>query len=188
MPSLCSIAGVVITALVLGVAAPVGAELRVSTLDVFLNDHEVTAHVVLLGAVPPEFHESLHSGVPTHVRMTIELWQFNRLRPDRRVSRLSLERVLTYNVVTKEYKVSSLKGETRTPYTTRELRDAQRVLSEARGTKLTAATALDASEIFYVRVFAETALNGDASWVARMSGTAEQTTRQSEYRNLLRVQ
>ena len=174
-------------ALVLGGAVVASAELRVSTLDVFLNDHEVTAHVVLLGAVPAEFHESLHSGVPTFVRLTIELWQFNRLRPDRRVSRLALERALTYNVVTKEYKVS-YKGETRPPYTTRELRDAQRVLSEARGTKLTPATALDHSEIFYVRVFAETALNGDASWVARMSGTAEQTSRQSEYRNLLRAQ
>ena len=188
MRRLSSFAGVAVTALVIGAATPVGAELRVTTLDVFLNDHEVTAHVVLLGAVPPDFYESLHSGVPTHVRLTIELWQFNRLRPDKRLSRLSIERILTYNVVTKEYKVSSVKGETRTPYTTRELRDAQRVLSEARGTKLTPATALDASEIFYVRVHAETALNGDASWVARMSGTAEQTTRQSEYRNLLRVQ
>jgi hypothetical protein len=164
------------------------AELRISDLDVFLNDLEVTAHVVLLGAVPNEFHESLHSGVPTHVKITIELWQFNRLRPDRRLSRAIIERTLTYNVVTKEYKVAGLKGDSRPPYVTRELRDAQRVLSEARGTKLTSAVNLDPSEIIYVRVHAETALNGDNSWVARMSGTAEQTSRQSEYRTLLRAQ
>jgi hypothetical protein len=188
MRRLGSLVPVLVGALVLVAVGRAGAELRVSTLDVFLNDHEVTAHVVLLGALPPEYHESLHSGIPTHVRFTIELWQFNRLRPDRRLSRLFFERVLTYNVVTKEYKVTSVKGETRPPYTTRELRDAQRVISEARGTKLTPAPSLDPAEIFYVRVHAETALNGDASWVARMSGTAEQTVRQSEYRSLLRIQ
>jgi len=32
---------------------PAQAELRVSELDVFLNDHEVTVHAVLLGAIPP---------------------------------------------------------------------------------------------------------------------------------------
>jgi hypothetical protein len=39
-----------------------------------------------------------------------------------------------------------------------------------------------------VRVRAETALNGENSFVTRMAGTAEQTMRQSEYRTLLRVQ
>lgn len=36
-------------AMVLAFAAPARAELRISDLDVFLNDHEVTVHVVLLG-------------------------------------------------------------------------------------------------------------------------------------------
>jgi hypothetical protein len=177
-----------LAAVLLAAAPPAGAELRITDLDVFLNDYEVTAHVVLLGAIPSEFHESLHSGVPTHVRFTIELWQYNFMRPDRRLLRTLIERTLTYNVVTKEYKVTHLKGEPRAPYTTRELRDAQRVLSEARNTKLMPVTSLNPTEVFYLRVYAETALNGDASWVARMSGTAEQTSRQSEYRTLTRVQ
>ena len=39
-------------ALTLAAAAPARAELRISDLDVFLNDHEVTVHVVLLGSLP----------------------------------------------------------------------------------------------------------------------------------------
>ena len=39
-------------AMVLAVAAPARAELRISDLDVFLNDQEVTVHIVLLGALP----------------------------------------------------------------------------------------------------------------------------------------
>jgi hypothetical protein len=37
-------------------------------------------------------------------------------------------------------------------------------------------------------VHAETALNGENSFVSRMAGTAEQTMRQSEYRTLVPVQ
>ena len=177
-----------VLALALAVAAPAAAELRISDLDVFLNDHEVTVHVILLGAVPLEFHESLHSGIPAHVKYSIELWQYNRLRPDRRLHRAVVERALSYNVVTKEYKVTTLRGEKRAPHSTRELRDAQRVISEARGIKLTPAITLDPADIFYVRIHAQAALNGENSWVARMSGAAMQTSRQSDYRSILRVQ
>jgi Domain of unknown function (DUF4390) len=165
--------------------SPVRAELRISDLDVYLNDHEVTVHIVLLGAIPTEFLEGLHSGISAHLRVVIELFRYNRLRPDRRVNRAILERTLTYNVVTKEYKVTLGPNEHRPPTTTRELRHAERILSEARGVKLTPADTLDASEIYYVRVNAETALNGDTSWVARMSGLSERTSRQSDYRTLL---
>jgi hypothetical protein len=68
------------------------------------------------------------------------------------------------------------------------MRDALRVLSELRGLKLTPAGAMDPAEIIYVRVHAETALNGENSFVSRMAGTAEQTMRQSEYRTLVPVQ
>lgn len=164
---------------------PAQAELRISDLDVYLNDHEVTVHVVLLGVIPVEYLESLHSGIPAHLRVTVELFRYNRLRPDRRVDRAILERTVTYNVVTKEYKVTPGPTERRPPTTTRELRDAERVLSEARGVKLTPATSLDAAEIYYVRVNAETAVNGDSSWVARMSGLAERTSRRSDYRTVV---
>lgn len=168
--------------------APAGAELRINDLDVFLNDHEVTVHVVVIGVVPPTFHEGIESGIPAHVRFTIELWQYNRLWRDRLLTTKVLERHLTYNLVTKEYKIAFLQGETRPGYTTRDLRDAQRVLSEARSAKLTPASSIDNEDVIYVRVRVETALNGENTFVARMAGLAEQTLIQSDYRTLRRIQ
>lgn len=168
--------------------APGRAELRISDLDVFLNDQEVTVHVVVLDAVPPAFVESIQSGIPAHVRFTVELWQYNRFWRDRRLMMKVVERNLDYNVVTKEYKVAVVEGEGRAPYVTRDLRDAQRLLSEVRGLKLTPATSLDLTDVFYVRVLAETALRGENTFLARMAGTAEQTLRQSDYRTIMRVQ
>ena len=95
---------------------------------------------------------------------------------------------LEYNVVSKEYKVAAVNGETLGPYVTRDLRDAQRVLSEVRALKLTPATSLEATDIFYVRVYAETALRGENTFLTRMSGGAEQTLRQSDHRTIMRVQ
>jgi uncharacterized protein DUF4390 len=173
--------------LLLAGAAPARADLRISDLDIYLNDHEVTVRVVLLDAIPPGFHEGLQSGIPAHVRFTIELWQYNRLWRDRLVQSVRIERQLAYNAVTKEYKVIALKGETFVPYGTRDLRDAQRVFSEVRALKLGAA-AVSPAEIFYIRVQAEAALNGENTFVTRMAGTAEQTERQSEYRTIQRMQ
>jgi hypothetical protein len=180
----------VLVAIFLTLAAPSAApaELRISDLDVFLNDHEVTVHVVVLGALPAGFHEGLQSGVPAHVRLTVELWQYHRLWPNKLVAAKTVERALDYNVVSKEYRVASMKGETRPAYTTRDLRDAQRVLSELRSLKLGPASQLDASEVFFVRVFAETALRGEYTFVSRMAGTAEQVERRSDYRTIQRAQ
>src|SRR5213592_4326180 len=100
-------------ALALAIAAPARAELRISDLAVFLNDHEVTVHVVLLGAVPDAFQEGIQSGIPAHVRFTVELWQYNRHWRDQRLTVQLVERSLVYNVVTKEFRVTSLKGEVR---------------------------------------------------------------------------
>lgn len=171
------------------VAAPLPApgELRISDLDVFLNDHEVTVHVVALGTLPAALHEGLQSGVVAHVRFTVELWQYIRFWRDRLVSSKVVERTLEYNVVTKEYKIATLRGETRAPYTTRDLRDAQRVLSEIRALKLAAAADLPTSEIFYVGVLAESALRGENTLITRMNGTATQTSRRSDYRTILRA-
>ena len=174
--------------LLLAGAAPAGADLRISDLEIYLNDHEITVRVVLLDAIPPTFHEGLESGIPTHVRFTIELWQYNRLWRDRLVHSVLIERQLAYNTVTKEYKITALKGETQPPYGTRDLRDAQRVFSEVRALKLGPAAALSPTEVFYIRVMAEAALNGENTFVTRMAGTAEQTERQSEYRTIQRMQ
>jgi hypothetical protein len=178
----------VAAALALAVAAPARAELRISDLDVYLNDHEVTVHVVLLGALPEGLNEGIQSGIPAHVRLVIELWQYQRMRPDRMLITKTIERSLTYNVVTREFKVATVQGETRPVFTTRDLRDAQRVLSDIRGVKMTPAATLDPTAVIYVRVQAETALNGENTFVARMNGTAEHTERQSDYRTIQRVQ
>jgi hypothetical protein len=178
-----------LAALIVAAAATAAvADLRISDLDVFLNDHEITVNVAVVGALAPEFHEGLQSGIPAHVRYTIELWRYSRYWRDSLVLTKVVERALAYNVLTKEYKVSVVQGERRPSYVTRDLRDAQRVLSEVRGLKLTPAGAVDPAEIIYVRAHAEAALNGDNSFVTRMAGTAGQATRQSEYRTLLRVQ
>ena len=177
-----------LTVLVLAAATPAAADLRISDLDVFLNDHELTVNVSLLGAVPGAFQEGIQSGIPAHIRYTVELWQYNRYWRDVRLLARVVERQLTYNVVTKEYKVTSLQGETRAPHVTRDQRDAQRVLSELRSLKLTPAATMNPSDVIYVRVHAEAALNGENSFVTRMAGTAEETMRQSEYRTITRVQ
>jgi Domain of unknown function (DUF4390) len=175
-------------AMVLAVAAPARAELRISDLDVFLNDHEVTVHVVLLGVLPGGLHEGIQSGIPAHVRLDIELWQYQRVLPDRMLVAKTVERTLTYNLVTREFKVAALKGEARLAHTTRDLRDAQRVLSDIRGVKMMPVASLDPAAVIYVRVNATTALNGENTFLARMNGTAEQTSRQSDYRTIQRVQ
>src|SRR2546430_12696371 len=148
-------------ALALAIAAPARAELRISDLDVFLNDHEVTVHVVLFGAVPDAFQEGIQGGIPTHVRFTVELWQYKRYWPDQRLTTKLVERSLVYNVVTKEFRVASLKGEARPVHITRDVRDAQRGLSELRGLKMTPARPPDPSAAVYIRVNAEAALNGE---------------------------
>src|SRR2546429_6997913 len=143
MRAACLTRSLLAAALALGVTAPARAELRVSDLDVFLNDQEVTVHVVLLGAVPDAFQEGIQGGIPTHVRFTVELWHYKRYWPDQRLTRKVVERSLVYNVVTKEFKVASLSGETRPVHITRAVRDAHPALSERGGLKMPPPSAPD---------------------------------------------
>jgi len=151
------------------------AEVRISNLAVFLNDYDVTVTVVLFGAVPSALHESLHTGIATHVRYYVELWQHTRMGVDRRLQARMVERQLTYNVLTKEYKVAPLKGEQREALLTKDLREAQRVISELRVGQLAPVAALDKQELYYVRVRSDVSLGGVNSWFARMTGEAEET-------------
>jgi hypothetical protein len=161
----------------LATAAPAGAELRISDLSVFLNDYDLTVEVVLLDAIPTAFHEGLQSGIPAHIRFNVELWQYRRFwrGGDRRVEQRLIERQLTYNLVTKEYKVAFTAGEKREPYVTKDAREAQRVASDLRGLKLSPASALDPNELYFVRVRADVSRSGANSWFARMIGEAEET-------------
>ncbi|GEM_PF-761521 len=156
--------------------APAGAELRFSDRpEIFLNDFDLTVQVVLLGALPPSFQESLQSGVPTHIRFYVELWQHSRFWFNQRLQARLVERQLTYNVVTKEYKVASVAGEEHEPYVTKDLREAQRVASELRGFKLGPVSGLEPRELYFVRVRADVSLNGVNSFLARLTGDAEET-------------
>src|SRR5438034_1632127 len=92
MRAACLTRSLLAAALALGVTAPARAELRISDLDVFLNDQEVTVHVVLLGAVPDAFQEGIQGGIPTHVRFTVELWHYKRYWPDQRLTTKVVER------------------------------------------------------------------------------------------------
>jgi hypothetical protein len=166
---------VVATLWALALESPATAELRISNLSVFLNDFDVTVNVVLLGALPETMRESLHSGIATHVRLYVELWQQNRFFADRRIQTRTIERQLTYNVLSKEYRVVSLSGEQREPYVTKDLREAQRVISEARVHNLAPATSLSRWEIYYVRVRSDVSQGGVNSWIARFAGDAEET-------------
>jgi hypothetical protein len=151
------------------------AEVRISNLAVLLNDYDVTVTVVLFGAVPSALHESLHTGIAAHVRYYVELWQHTRMGVDRRLQARMVERQLTYNVLTKEYKVAPLKGEQREPLLTKDLREAQRVISELRVGQLAPVAALDKQELYYVRARSDVSLGGVNSWFARMTGEAEET-------------
>jgi hypothetical protein len=86
-----------------------------------------------------------------------------------------VERQLTYNVLTKEYKVLALSGEQREPYVTKDLREARRVVSEARVHNLAPATSLSRFELYYVRVRSDVSQGGVNSWIARFAGDAEET-------------
>ena len=59
---------------------------------------------MLLGAISRAFQESLHSGIPTHVRFTSSSGSTALLAGPPAADRM-VERQLTYNVLTKEYKV-----------------------------------------------------------------------------------
>jgi uncharacterized protein DUF4390 len=168
-PALLS--AVILSALAL--AAPARADLRIGNLDVFLNDFDVTVQGVLLGAVPSTLTESLHSGVPVHVRFVVELWQ-QRFR-NRLLQSRTIERQVTYNPATKEYKVVSLGGEEREAFMTKQFREAQRVVSELRAGKLAPDAALDPQELYFIRVRADVSLNGVNSWIARFSGEAAES-------------
>jgi hypothetical protein len=170
----CAVLALAAVSLVLD-PTPARAEVRISNLSVFFNDYDVTVQVVLLGAVPESMHEGLQTGIATHVRFYVELWQYSSWGVDRRLQARTIERQLTYNVLTKEYKVVSLGGEHREPVITKDLREAQRVVSELRAEKLAPATSLDSKALYYVRVRSDVSLGGVNSWLARVTGDAEET-------------
>lgn len=168
------VVGLVALAIAVGPASA-AAELRIGNLNVFLNDLDLTVELVLLESIPFAFHESLQSGIPVRARIVVELWRYSRYWVDSRIEARTLERQLTYNVLAKEYKVVSTEGEQREPYLTKDLREAQRVLSDVRALKLAPGSELHPRELFYVRARAEVSVGGPNTFFARLFGQAEET-------------
>jgi hypothetical protein len=144
----------------LGWAGP----LRISNLVVTNSDRTLLVSAVLLGSLPEEVVEGLGTGIPAAVRFQIELWQHNAWWVDRRIAAKIVERQLAYDVLTKEYRVSALQGEEREPYVTRELWEAERVLSQVRNLRLVSIASLRGEELYYVRVRADVRSAPDSSF------------------------
>ena len=141
--------------LVAGAASGAVAPLRISNLVVTNSDSTLLVTLVLLGAMPDGIVEGLGTGIPAGVRFQLELWQYNSWWVDRRVVAKLVERRVVYDVLTKEFRVSPVQGEEREPYVTRDVWEAERVLSEIRAFKLTPMTHLNLDDLYYVRVRAE---------------------------------
>jgi len=138
-----------------GTAPGAGAPLRISNLVVTNSDSTLLVDLVLLGTMPDGIVEGLGTGIPAAVRFQLELWQYNSWWVDRRVVAKLVERQVVYDVLTKEFRVSPVQGEEREPYVTRDVWEAERVLSEIRAFKLTPMTHLKLDDLYYVRVRAE---------------------------------
>ncbi|MGH7264385.1 MAG: DUF4390 domain-containing protein [Candidatus Rokuibacteriota bacterium] len=129
--------------------------LRISNLVVTNTDRILLVNAVLLGSLPETVVEGLGTGMSATVRFQVELWQHNSWWVDRRIAAKILERKVVYDVLTKEYRVSAVQGEERDPYVTRDIWEAERVVSEVRALRLAPISSLRAQDLYYVRVRAE---------------------------------
>ena len=142
------------------------AGLRIADLVVANSEEDLMVHAVLLGPMPPAMLEGLASGIPATVRFTVELWQYSRLWFNRFLATKIIERTVSYDVLTKEYRISSVKGEERPPHITKTLAEAQRALTTLRNIRLVPIATLTPDELYYVRVRGE-AQSAQDSAIAR---------------------
>ncbi|HEV8676121.1 MAG TPA: DUF4390 domain-containing protein [Methylomirabilota bacterium] len=129
--------------------------LRISNLVVTNSDKTLLVNMVLLGSLPEAVVEGLGTGIPATVRFQVELWQYNSWWVDRRIAATILERQVVYDVLTKEYRVSAVQGEERDPYVTRDIWEAERILSEVRTLRLAPISSLRGQDLYYVRARAD---------------------------------
>lgn len=129
--------------------------LRISNLVVTNSDNTLQVDLVLLGSLPDGVVAGLGTGIPASVRFQVELWQYNAWWVDRRLTAKLVERQVAFDVLTKEYRVSAIQGEQREPYVTRDVWEAERVLSEIHGLALTPMASLSGDDLYYVRVRGE---------------------------------
>jgi Domain of unknown function (DUF4390) len=162
------LAGALGLLLAAGPAGSAGAPFRISNLVVTSSDSVLLVNLVLLGVMPNGIVEGLGTGIPAAVRFQLELWQYSSWWVDRRVVAKLVERQVVYDVLTKEFRVSAVQGEEREPYVTRDVWEAERVLSEIRAFKLTPMSHLNLDDLYYVRVRAEVRSGAPDSSVSRL--------------------
>src|SRR5262245_38142469 len=131
------------------------APLRISNLVVTNSERTLLVHLVLLGSLPEAIVEGLGTGIPANVRFQVELWQSVSWWVDRRIAARILERQVVYDVLTKEYRVTAVQGEERDPYVTRDIWEAERVLSEVRSLRLFPIASLKVEDLYYVQAKAD---------------------------------
>src|SRR5262249_48831158 len=129
--------------------------LRISNLAVTNSEKTLLVAMVLLGSLPDGVVEGLGAGIPATLRYPVELWQYDRWWLNRRIAAKILERQVVYDVLTKEYRVSAMQGEEREPYVTRDIWEAERVMSEVRTLPLVPIGSLSGQELYYVRARAD---------------------------------
>ena len=150
--------GALAVAVGLGLLVPTpgwGGSPRVSNLVVTNSENALVVSAVLLGSLPDGIVEGLGTGISATVRFQVELWQHNAWWVDRRIAAKLVERQVVYDILTKEYRVSAVQGEEREPYVTRDVWEAERILSELRAVRLAQVATLKADELYYVRIRAE---------------------------------
>jgi hypothetical protein len=131
------------------------APLRISNLVVTNSERTLLVHLVLLGSLPEAIVEGLATGIPANVKFQVELWQSVSWWVDRRIAARIVERQVVYDVLTKEYRVTAVQGEERDPYVTRDIWEAERVLSEVRGLRLFPIASLKVEDLYYVQARAD---------------------------------
>jgi len=149
--ALAIVGGLLLLASAPGWAGP----LKISNLVVTNSDRALLVNMVLLGSLPEGVVEGLGTGIAATVRFQVELWQYNNWWFDRRVAVKVLERQVVYDVLTKEYRVTAVQGEEREPYVTRDIWEAERVLSEVRAMRLVPITSLRGQDLYFVRARAD---------------------------------
>lgn len=141
------------------------AGLKIADLVVTNSEESLGVHAVLIGPMPTQMLEALETGIPATIRFTVELWQYSRFWFDRLIGTKLIERTVTYDVLTKEYRVTTVKGEERPPQITKTLSEAQRAMTTLREPNLVRFSTLKPDELYYVRMRGEVQSAQDSSIV-----------------------
>lgn len=130
-------------------------EARITNLIITNNDEDIIVYATFKDALPQSLLDGLYSGIPLIGRIYIEIWHYQRMWMDRRITSKMVENSLTYNVLKREYVFTSIKDGKKDSVTTKNFEETQKIFTEIRGLKLVPIETLNANNIYYVRVKGE---------------------------------